>query len=357
MTHKAKITIGIPTRNRADMLAMAIQSAVSQTYDGVEVVVSDNASVDVTPEVVARWPGVRYSRNQIDRGAVANFQRLLELANTEYFSLLQDDDLIFPDFARRAMAAFESDERIVAYCAYAAEGATRDQLAGHRLYGPPIALDWWRREPRAVDGRIIGALSLFCSFAIPPVIVFRTDLFRSKVPWCNFSRYPLVAERVMLAAVAAEGLVAVDPYLGGVFNWHEEQFSRLAIAADSQWLSREWPAFTEDLAEIASRDPNPTSVEVLTPFLVEMRREQLLNWLTKTEIWPRSNPFCLQVRDLLRSTAAKRDLLDGKRFSSDARRHVRLAAKGLARSVTPPVLWHLLSRAKTRWTCARQETP
>lgn len=42
------VTVGIPTRNRKDYLALAVESALTQTYKEIEVLVSDNASTDDT---------------------------------------------------------------------------------------------------------------------------------------------------------------------------------------------------------------------------------------------------------------------------------------------------------------------
>ena len=47
-----KFTVVIPTRDRADTLIYAIKSALAQDYEDFSVLVSDNASVDNTPDVV-----------------------------------------------------------------------------------------------------------------------------------------------------------------------------------------------------------------------------------------------------------------------------------------------------------------
>src|SRR5205823_4293943 len=102
----SKFTIGIPTYNRAHFLRRSLKSACDQTWPDVEVLVSDNASTDETEEVVRSYgERVRYHRNPENIGMWPNFARLAEMAEGEYFSWLQDDDLIHCDFARRAVAA------------------------------------------------------------------------------------------------------------------------------------------------------------------------------------------------------------------------------------------------------------
>src|SRR5258708_14213213 len=47
------VTIGIPTYNRAALLARAVESAISQDYPRLEIIISDNASTDSTQAICA----------------------------------------------------------------------------------------------------------------------------------------------------------------------------------------------------------------------------------------------------------------------------------------------------------------
>jgi len=98
---KPLISIGIPTYNRANgFLKNAIESALSQTYGNIEVIVSDNCSPDNTPEVVKSIKDnrIRYFRQKENIGPNNNFNFCVSQARGEYFLLLQDDDLIDNDF-------------------------------------------------------------------------------------------------------------------------------------------------------------------------------------------------------------------------------------------------------------------
>jgi len=102
------VTIGICTYNRADSyLGAALQSAVDQTYPTLEIVVSDNASVDHTEELVRSFedPRIRYFKQERNLGVNGNFNFALEQARGAYFLLLHDDDLIDPDFCETCMNA------------------------------------------------------------------------------------------------------------------------------------------------------------------------------------------------------------------------------------------------------------
>jgi glycosyltransferase involved in cell wall biosynthesis len=102
------VTIGIPTYNRAaGHLCAALESALAQKYQPLEIIVSDNCSTDNTGEVIARYadPRIRYVRHDPGLGPLGNFNYCVEAAKGDYLLLLHDDDLIDPDMIETCMAA------------------------------------------------------------------------------------------------------------------------------------------------------------------------------------------------------------------------------------------------------------
>ena len=100
------ITIGIPTYNRANSyLKQAIDSALNQTYQNIEIIVADNCSIDNTEALVGSFsdPRIRYHRHQMNIGPNNNFNFCLEQATGDYFLLFQDDDAIDEDFIESCM--------------------------------------------------------------------------------------------------------------------------------------------------------------------------------------------------------------------------------------------------------------
>ncbi len=112
------ITIAIPTYNRANgYLRQALKSAMSQTYENIEIVVSDNCSPDNTEEVVKGFndPRIRYFKQKESIIPNDNFNFCLKQAKGDYFSLLHDDDLIDEDFVTTCMqtAGYSTDVGII----------------------------------------------------------------------------------------------------------------------------------------------------------------------------------------------------------------------------------------------------
>jgi len=105
---KPLVTIGIPTFNRADSyLKIALESAVKQTYPNIEIVVSDNCSIDNTETVVKGFNDsrIRYFKQKENIGPYKNFNFCLQQANGDFFLILSDDDLIDNDFIDVCMKA------------------------------------------------------------------------------------------------------------------------------------------------------------------------------------------------------------------------------------------------------------
>lgn len=97
-----KISICIPTYNRAAHLANCLQSIIlneAQSRTGFQVCVSDNCSTDETEQVVRRAQAniaIRYQKNPRNLGIPRNFINAVEMADGEFVWLIGDDDLLLP---------------------------------------------------------------------------------------------------------------------------------------------------------------------------------------------------------------------------------------------------------------------
>jgi glycosyltransferase involved in cell wall biosynthesis len=92
------VTIAIPTFNRADLLADCVRAALAQTYPHFEVLVSDNASSDRTPELLAQIDDrrLRVIRQSSNIGLLPNWNACLAGARGNYIVFVSDDDEILP---------------------------------------------------------------------------------------------------------------------------------------------------------------------------------------------------------------------------------------------------------------------
>lgn len=113
-----RVSIMIPTYKQAEVLGMAIESALAQDYPHLEVIVSDDASPDGTRELVARYlsdPRLVYRRNERNLGRVGNYRKALyDYATGDWALNLDGDDyLCDPTYVRRALEASLSRPNVV----------------------------------------------------------------------------------------------------------------------------------------------------------------------------------------------------------------------------------------------------
>jgi len=120
MSIHPKVTVCLPTYNRAGYLQDCLTSILNQSFQDFEVVVSDNCSIDSTPDVLRSCTDVRVrsSRNETNIGPIGNMNRCLELARGEYVVIAHDDDLYSREFLTRAVDMLDRNPKVgMVHCA------------------------------------------------------------------------------------------------------------------------------------------------------------------------------------------------------------------------------------------------
>jgi glycosyltransferase involved in cell wall biosynthesis len=109
-----KLTVGIPTFNRARWLRESMESVLAQTFADFRLIVSDNASEDDTPDVVRSFDDdrIRYLRSSRNVGPIGNLNRLIASTETDFLVLLPDDDVLFPGHLAAAVDVLERFENV-----------------------------------------------------------------------------------------------------------------------------------------------------------------------------------------------------------------------------------------------------
>lgn len=163
-----RISVIIPTYNRAAYLGEAVDSALSQRGVEVEVIIVDDGSTDGTAEVVRRRSGgwgrrVAYLAQENAERCVAR-NHGLSRATAEYIAFLDSDDLWREEHAATCIEALRSrPEAIAAYSEYGLIDAE-----GGRIH---------ERVPRPIpDGEeLLRALCLKQIILHPTEVVLRRD--------------------------------------------------------------------------------------------------------------------------------------------------------------------------------------
>jgi glycosyltransferase involved in cell wall biosynthesis len=124
MSEYPLVTIMIPTYNQSAFIVEAVESALMQDYENLEVIVLDDCSDDNTQKLLQAFNSdsrFYYHRNKKNIGRVKNYRKLLyELANGVWVVNLDGDDYYtsksFISNAINKINKVEDNDDIVAYC-------------------------------------------------------------------------------------------------------------------------------------------------------------------------------------------------------------------------------------------------
>ena len=109
-----RVSIGLPTYNRPELLALVLECFRRQTFSDFELVISDNASPNsevqkLCERYVQRDSRFRYIRQPVNQGAERNFWFVYDQACAPLFLWASDDDLWPVDFLEKGIAALDAN--------------------------------------------------------------------------------------------------------------------------------------------------------------------------------------------------------------------------------------------------------
>jgi glycosyltransferase involved in cell wall biosynthesis len=114
------ISIGIPVFNGEKYLEEALRSNLNQTYDNLELIISDNASTDRTESICRDYQAldrrIQYVKNEANIGAAQNYNQLFALSTGSFFRWSNADDVVHPMLVEKLSAALsERDDVAIAF--------------------------------------------------------------------------------------------------------------------------------------------------------------------------------------------------------------------------------------------------
>ncbi len=114
---KPLISVCIPTFNGAKYIKECLDSVLAQTFTDFEVLIVDDKSSDETLSIAQEYatydPRFRVIQNKCNLGLVGNWNRCVELAQSEWIKFLFQDDLIEPACLERMLAVRKPETAII----------------------------------------------------------------------------------------------------------------------------------------------------------------------------------------------------------------------------------------------------
>jgi len=117
---KRKVVIGLPVFNGEKYLPAAIESHLSQSFGDFDLVISDNASTDSTPEICSAYSEkdarIKYLRSAENRGLLWNHRRVFDAVESpdQYFRWAGADDIMEPGLLEAMVTVLETRPEVEA---------------------------------------------------------------------------------------------------------------------------------------------------------------------------------------------------------------------------------------------------
>ncbi|MCK5535973.1 MAG: glycosyltransferase family 2 protein [Bacteroidales bacterium] len=116
MNSQDKVSILIPVHNRENIIGQTIESALSQTYQNLEIIIVDNSSTDNTLKMIAKYEKrdkrIKIFKNHTNIGPVRNWKRCIDEASGVFGKILWSDDLIAPEFIEKTIGYLKNNSNI-----------------------------------------------------------------------------------------------------------------------------------------------------------------------------------------------------------------------------------------------------
>lgn len=110
------VSILLPVFNGEAFLEAAIESALSQTFRDLELIIIDDCSTDGSKAIIERMktrdPRIKTFANETNQGLFANYNRCLSLAEGRYIKPFAQDDILEVDCLQRMVDVLERDPSV-----------------------------------------------------------------------------------------------------------------------------------------------------------------------------------------------------------------------------------------------------
>jgi GT2 family glycosyltransferase len=178
-----EFTFAIPYYTGLGYLSRALESVRTLTGVRWRAIVCDNASPEGGAEELVRAigdPRINFHRNATNLGMGGNFNRCIDLAETELVTLLHSDDELMPDYGKMMLdLAHRYPNAVGYYCRVVTIGPDGGKVISVPDVVKDIINPASRREAVLEGERGVRAL-LHGNFIIAPTMCFRKSVLRSR---------------------------------------------------------------------------------------------------------------------------------------------------------------------------------
>lgn len=176
--YKPLVSVVIPVYNGSDYMKEAIDSAIAQTYDNIEIIVVNDGSTDNgKTEKIALSYGDKIKYYKKENGGCASALNFgISKMNGEYFSWLSHDDVYLPDKIKKQVDCInennlDRDTTVISCESYVINAEGKTMRKTNADYKGLIS------DSKAFEKNILGKCFNGCALLIPKKVLDKTGVF------------------------------------------------------------------------------------------------------------------------------------------------------------------------------------
>ena len=168
---KPLVSFGVPTYNQEKYVAEAIKSAFAQTYQPLEIIISDDCSKDGTwniiQRMVAEYKGphrVVLNRNEKNLGVTKHFELIMTLCSGDFYTGCSGDDIALPEKVQIMVDRWAEDDYRPMVCYtnmywMEEDGTKGDRFINGKPLNPQSRKEFLRSPATTMPGASAGVSS------------------------------------------------------------------------------------------------------------------------------------------------------------------------------------------------------
>ncbi len=179
MCSRPLVSIIVAVYNQLNVVKQALESIINQTYENIEIIVSDDCSTDGTQEVLSRIastnPKIRLFLQEKNLGITNNYNFLAAKVNGKYVAVFAGDDVMCPEKIEKQIVLLENNPDS-SFCHHAVTilGYTSNKIQGVITHKYVNGITTIHDVLRNLG--IPGAMSIVCRRTALKVPVFSPDI-------------------------------------------------------------------------------------------------------------------------------------------------------------------------------------
>ena len=133
------VTVGLPTYNRPGSLQKCLETIINQSYQNLEIIISDNCSTDeqvqqVIIQFAAKDSRIKHFRQNTNIGLEENFNFVYAKASAGFFTWMSDDDYFDSNYIAECMDFLKKNNDHILCSGLAKYYAGNDLLFDEKMF-------------------------------------------------------------------------------------------------------------------------------------------------------------------------------------------------------------------------------